>query len=205
LKFPGVTLGLLLSVVASACAAQSVRPRFTLLPRGDVFAPLLADPKQPEFLAGIVRLRSSIRSTTVGAAAFGENIGAVRWAGAGVCDGIQIGLAGGVFAQFDLAAASIDLLNADYLISLPVTYRRASWSFRVRVYHQSSHLGDEYLLQAQPRRVNLSFESVESIVARDLAAWRLYGGGEYVLRHEPADLAHGSLHGGGSSIIKHRG
>jgi hypothetical protein len=166
----------------------------TFLPHGDVFAPLLADPKQPEFLAGAGHLHSPIRHTMVGNAAFGENIGVARWVGAG--RSIQVGLAGGVFAQFDLGSASIDLLNADYLIGLPVTYSRGPLSLRVRIYHQSSHLGDEYLLQARPERVNLSFESLELLLAAKVSSLRLYGGGEYIMRHEPRELASSILHGG---------
>ena len=187
-----VTLALMLLLRGTA-QAQSV-DAVTFLPQGDVFTPLLADPKQPEFLAGLVHLNSSIRHTTVGAAAFGENIGIARWVHAG--RSIQVGLAGGVFAQFDLGSASVDLLNADYLIGLPITYRRDALALRLRLYHQSSHLGDEYLLQARPDRVNLSFESLELLLAWELAALRLYGGGEYVVRHEPRDLASSILHGG---------
>lgn len=185
----------MLIVVGRAVAAQSRTQPVAFLPSGDVFAPLLADPKQPEFLAGVVRLNSNIRRTTVGAAAFGENIGVIRWT-LRTNGAVQVGLAGGVFAQFDLASTSIDLLNADYLIGVPLTYRTGPLSLRLRVYHQSSHLGDEFMLQAAPTRVNLSFESLELIASAEGGAARIYGGGEYIFRHEPSDLASPALHGG---------
>src|SRR6185295_5880290 len=98
-------------------------------------------------------------------------------------EGLQISLAGAVFAQVDLNAASYDLMNADYLIGLPITYRVDRFSTRLRLYHQSSHLGDEFLLrEGLPiTRENLSFESVEWLVSQDLASLRLYAGGEYLL------------------------
>src|SRR4029079_6992783 len=77
-------------------------------------------------------------------------------------NGIQLGISGAVFAQFDLRAASYDLINADYMIGLPLTFRAGPFSGRARVYHQSSHLGDEFVLRPNaPERENLSFESVE--------------------------------------------
>ncbi len=51
----------------------------------------------------------------------------------------------GVF-QFDLSAPSSDLINTDYVVGVPLSWRSGGWSTRVRLYHQSSHLGDEFLL-----------------------------------------------------------
>lgn len=94
------------------------------MPDGDVFAALLADPKQPHSYASALWARSAEHSRLVAAAAFGDDLGLVRWGGAARGDGIQIGLAGAVFAQFDLLEASVPLINADYTFGVPVTYRR---------------------------------------------------------------------------------
>jgi hypothetical protein len=104
-----------------------------------------------------------------------------------------------VFAQFDLATTSYDLLNADYIIGLPVTFRHGWFSTRVRIYHQSSHLGDEYLLREPPDRQdreNLSFESLEWLLSADASAFRLYAGGEYLFHRTPDDLEQYVAHGG---------
>jgi hypothetical protein len=127
---------------------------------------------------------------------FGESFGFYRQQGEQPGDGLQVSLAGGLFAQFDLGAPSSDLVNADYAIGLPLSYRRGPYSARLRLYHQSSHLGDEYLLRVQPERVNLSYEAVEAIASREWGGWRGYLGGEYLLHREPANLARASLHGG---------
>src|SRR2546430_13522831 len=87
-------------------------------------------------------------------------------------------------------------MNTDYLVGLPVAYRRGNTAMRLRVYHQSSHLGDEYMIHAHAQRVDLSFEAAELLVARELAHWRVYGGGEYMFTHSPADLKPGVLHAG---------
>jgi hypothetical protein len=177
------------------------------LPHGDVFCPLTADPKAIRSFASFLRARatqvnpSTARAfdTDVGAVGIGDRIGLGRWNGARPNDGVQLSLEAGVFAQFDVNASSFDLLNADYVIGLPLTFRRGALSGRLRVYHQSSHLGDEFLLRPddpEQERENLSFEASELILSVDWGALRLYGGGEYLVNRSPASLAKVVGHGG---------
>ena len=180
---------------ARVAAGEDNAPRTTPLPATQLFTPLRADPKEPRFFVSALQVDSAPRDTTLGAVGFGEHFGLVRretrsglaW---------QLGIAGAVFAQFDLEAPSSDLMNADYVIGLPLTWRHGDWSGRARLYHQSSHLGDEFLLSAQPQRVNLSFEAIEAIVAYDFGNLRLYGGGETLFDRDPADLGKHLLHAG---------
>jgi hypothetical protein len=110
---------------------------------------------------------------------------------------VQLDVTGSIFAQFDLGAPSNDLINADYLIGLPLTFRRSGFSTRIRIYHQSSHLGDEYLLRSEDiERENLSFESLEILASQEIGALRLYGGGERIFRREPETLPAKLFHGG---------
>ena len=75
-------------------------------------------------------------------------------------------------------------------------------SVRFRIYHQSSHLGDELLLgDNPPDRVNLSYEALELLYSREWRGWRVYGGGEYLVHKEPEDLKPLSIHWG----IEYRG
>src|SRR2546429_5772256 len=52
------------------------------------------------------------------------------------------------------------------------------------------------MVHANAQRVDLTFEAAELLVSQQIAAWRVYGGGEYVFTHSPADLKPGLLHGG---------
>ncbi|HEY0635078.1 MAG TPA: DUF1207 domain-containing protein [Gammaproteobacteria bacterium] len=165
-------------------------------PTGDIFWPLLADPKQPEFSVSLRRYLVEGDYFTTASVVYGETFGLYRRAGERREDGLQISLAGGLFAQFDLGTPSFDLVNADYTIGFPVTYRKGDHSMRLRLYHQSSHLGDEFLLRVNPERVNLSFEALEFIYSYDFYRLRLYGGGEYMVHRDPSDLAPLSFHGG---------
>lgn len=172
------------------------------LPRGDVFCPLIADPKAAQSFMSYLREGSdagtpdtSIQIASVG---LGDSFGLGRWGGSRPGDGSQFSLMGAIFAQFDLGTASYDLLNADYVIGLVNTVRRGWFSTRLRLYHQSSHLGDELLLrEGEPlARENLSFESVEFLLSADGGPLRLYGGGELLFHRSPDDLERYVARGG---------
>jgi hypothetical protein len=166
-------------------------------PTGDLFRPLLADPKQPQFFVSVNRLKSSGLKYTMASVGFGETFGLYRFFGTREGNGLQLSMEGALFALFNLSTPSSDLINADYTIGIPVTYRHGDNSLRFRFYHQSSHLGDELLLRANhPDRVNLSYEAIELIYSREWRGWRVYGGGEYLVHKEPDDLKPTSAHWG---------
>lgn len=171
-------------------------------PVGDLFQPLIADPKQPQFFVSFNRFGSLDKQYTMASVGFGETFGLYRFFGRAREDGLQLSLEGALFAQFNMSTPSSDLLNADYTIGIPATYRHGDHSFRFRIYHQSSHLGDELLLSVKPpQRVNLSYESLEFIYSFEWREWRAYGGGEYLVHKDPADLKPASAHWG----VEYRG
>lgn len=155
------------------------------LPEFDLFAPLLADPRQPRFSVSYQRYRTSGEDFSAASVAFGEYFGLA----AGVFSDSwawQTGIQGAVFALFNLDAPSNDLINADYWIGVPLSYRKGPRSYVVRLYHQSSHLGDEFLLNSSGiERVNLSYEDFEALAAYEYESFRFYAGGGYILQSEP--------------------
>jgi hypothetical protein len=159
------------------------------LPTADVFCPLIADPKATRSFLSYQRTRGDDSLRTIGSVGIGDQIGLARWGTSAAGNGVQLSLSGAIFAQFDLGADSYDLLNADYIVGIPLTIRRNAFSMRLRIYHQSSHLGDEFLLRSEhPERENLSFESAEGLVSIDAGAVRFYGGGEWLFNRAPQDL-----------------
>jgi len=158
-----------------------------LLPGGSLFKPLIADPRWPHFAAGYQRHLSDPQLLDVAAVSFGETFALYRdrlgrgwW---------EVGVQAGVFAVFDLDAFSKDLVNADYLVAFPLSYRYADFSAMLRVFHQSSHLGDEFLLRTKTNRVNLSYESVDLKLSYDFGDLvRVYGGTGYLFDQDPQDL-----------------
>jgi len=199
----GVTAGAHAQLPApTRCAVgipESEVSGYVPLPRGDVFCPLLADPKGQRSFVSYLRETNDDGDGDVGSVGISDAFGLLRVGGSRAGNGFQISIAGSVFAQFDLDVSSYDLINSDYMIGIPITMRSGGFSARFRVYHQSSHLGDELLLRENNpdfQRENLSFESAEALISLDRNAFRIYGGGEYLFRRDPEDLGRSLLHGG---------
>ncbi len=169
----------------------------TAFPRGDVFCSTIADPKgEGTFATYVHGTTTSSFGGDIGSVGIGDRLGIFRYNGPRIGEGFQIGLSANVFAQFDLDKPSMDLVNADYVVGIPITMRRGPVSARLRVYHQSSHLGDEFVLDTPIQRVNLSYESAEALPSLDLGPMRVYGGGEYIFARDPSSLKPRLLHGG---------
>jgi hypothetical protein len=182
--------------LSSASAQPVAEPSVRVFPRLSLFAPLSADPRWPRFTIGYTRYFGDSQFTHVGTAEAGASIAIVQkdtrrshsW---------EIGVQGGIFSIFDFGAPSNDLVNADYLGGLTFSYALDSLVFLARFFHQSSHLGDEYLLNNEVERINLSFEALDVMLSYVLRPWaRLYGGTAVIVRVEPSDLDRWSLQAG---------
>jgi len=168
---------------------------FELFPRRELFAPLLADPRWPRFSASHLWYHEQPDLERVGAANFGETFALVR--GPGLGGRLELGFQAGVFSVFDFESPSFDLVNSDFLAGLLGTWRRERVAVMVRLFHQSSHLGDEFLLRNRVDRVNLSFEQLDALLSVDVhEAVRVYAGGGLLVRREPGDLDRGVLQAG---------
>ena len=158
-------------------------------PSDDVFRPLMADPKQPQFFAiwQQSRVRADNSSFSLGSVAIGENFG--FYTNRKGCNGWQVGLLTGVFAQFNLDEKNASLINTDFNVGVPLSWRSGNWSARLRYYHQSSHLGDEYL-GSHPEIKPSSFilEEAEGILSYDYRWLRLYGGAAVLVHREPSTI-----------------
>lgn len=159
------------------------------LPRGLLFKPLLADPRWPHFSASYQRYLDNDQLASVGSATFGESFSIYRFGGP-VSSQMEVGIQAGVFSIFDLEAESLDLVNADYFIAVPLSFRKGNFSALARVFHQSSHLGDEFLLRGETgERINLSYEGFDTILSYGLPlGFRIYGGGGYLFHRDPSSL-----------------
>ena len=172
---------------ADPLGERTAGSQLTLFPAADPFRALLASVKEPRTHMTWQRLHIKEGDFNVGSVGFGESFGLFRWTAPENRYALQVGISGAVFAQFNLDAASMDLINADYIVGFPVTYRRGRWSGRMRLFHQSSHLGDEFLLFPQAiavERINLSFEMLEYLGSFDWRQFRVYGGGGYIVHSD---------------------
>src|SRR5690242_4808579 len=181
---------------ADPTAAERATLPTGLLPVGHLFQPLLADPRWPHFSAAYRYYFGDPDLKHVGAVSFGETIPIFRGNAPGESQW-EAGIQAGVFAVFLMDQPSKDLLNADYFAALYGAWRDGPVSAMGRLFHQSSHLGDEFLLRTRTERVNLTYESVDLKLSYDLPwGFRAYAGGGYLFDQEPSDLQPWSVQGG---------
>jgi Protein of unknown function (DUF1207) len=162
-----------------------------LLPKGHLFKPLLADPRWAHFSAAYRNYQTTnFDGRDIASVSFGETIpfyrgnfgqSNVQW---------EAGLQAGVFSDFALDKSSSDLINTDFIVSAYSSMRAGQFSAFGRIYHQSSHLGDEFLLaNTKLNRVNLSYEGADMKLSYELPyGVRLYGGGGGLFHKEPSSL-----------------
>lgn len=162
-----------------------------LLPSGHLFKPLLADPRWAHFSASYRHLvNDNFEGRNIGAVSFGETIpfcrgnfgrSLVQW---------EAGLQAAVFSDFNLGASSSDLINTNFIASAYSSVRAKQFSAFGRIYHQSSHLGDEFLLgkvNSTFERINLSYEGADLRLSYEFPyGICLYGGGGGLFHKEPS-------------------
>ena len=180
-----------------APASSDLPPDETIyLPLGDLFRPLLADPKEPHFYLSYRHYAYQSQHINAAAGGYGEIFGINRYVDHADGSAWQLNFGGGAHAQFNLDKPSRALVNTDYTIGFPVSYRKGAASMRIALYHQSSHLGDEYLLQTITNRLEFSYEALNILWSREWQEWRVYGGGEYMIHKVPNELRPWGAQGG---------
>lgn len=166
-------------------------PKF--LPNGLLFDPFHADPRWPHFSVAYRRLAGGDpEPESTGSANFGETFAIYR--DAAPLDGQwEVAFQGAVFSVFDLDASSRDLINADYMAGLITSYRTGPFSAFLRLYHISGHLGDEFILNTQPDRINFTYEELDLKISYEFFHWlRVYGGGGYLVGRSPNSMGRGT-------------
>ncbi len=176
------------SETAGEPAAASPARGSVFLPSGDLFKPLLADPKEPRFYFSYLVLKFHSDKSQSAVGGYGEIFGLYRSGDGPEGFSWQANFGGGVHAQFDLDSPTFDLVNTDYTLGFPFSFRKGADSCRITVYHQSSHLGDEFLLHNNIERVEFSYEALQAIASHEWRKWRIYYGGEYIIHQGPTDL-----------------
>ncbi len=168
------------------------------LPRGLLFEPLHADPRWPHFALVYRRVLDSGLVKNGAAANVGGTVALYRSRPARSSQW-EVGLQAGSFSLFDLSATSgsNDILNTDFSVALFYGYRSGKVSGLVRLAHQSSHLGDEFMQNTETPRIEVNHDRVDFKLSYDVLEWlRIYGGGGLLLRQSPDGLGVGTVQGG---------
>jgi hypothetical protein len=159
-----------------------------------LFQPLVADPREPTYSAAF-RYGDRVIGKIAAAVALGDDFPIFRWRDVFRWHGdMQIGIQGAVWTVFNYWHVphrnheTCELVNADYFLGIPVTYAYDRWSFRLKLYHISSHLGDEFIVNHPSylyKRKNPSYEALEFMSSYQLSGHlRAYFGPGIILHSD---------------------
>lgn len=169
------------------------RPKREFLPKGHLFDPILLDPLEAQTYGSVLpgywtegqKYKGSIVPFAFGFAKPFYR----RTSGPGRAEEWVLDLAS--FTQFEayrdnqLGKARRQIVNNDYKVSIIYNVRRGENNYRFRVYHLSSHLGDDYIYRNKitaPSPNSVNYELLDVTYSRTVTNWRLYGGLGVVLR-----------------------
>ncbi len=160
-----------------------------------LFQPLVADPRQPQYSVAY-RGADRVIGKVAAAVDLGDEFPIFRWRDVWWGRGdLQIGLEAGIFAVFSYvdippheSDESCELVNTDYWVGIPLSYAYNEWSYRLRLYHISSHLGDEFLVNHPEfiaNRKNPSFEAIDLFTSYQISSnLRGYAGAGVVVHSD---------------------
>jgi hypothetical protein len=94
---------------------------------------------------------------------------------------IVLGLGTQVYGRFSLSDSKTALISLDWVAGLNTTAVLGNMAVTMQLYHESSHLGDEYGDRFQAQRLDWSREVIAGWVTYGAGQWKLTGGASYVL------------------------
>lgn len=128
---------------AVACSAASAQQRvLPAVPRYELPA---ASPRAHALVGRVLSVErgdSRFGADTEAEVALGENFPLFSLQGGE--RPIALGLGSQVYARFSLSDPKTSLISHDWVVGVNATAALGSWDLTVELYHESSHLGDEY-------------------------------------------------------------
>jgi hypothetical protein len=97
---------------------------------------------------------------------------------------IALGLGSQVYTRFSLSDSKTALISQDFVVGINATADLGPWDVTVELYHESSHLGDEYGERFGVSRLDWTREVGTVWAGYTLGAWRFSGSASYVLLDE---------------------
>ena len=157
-----------------------------------LFLPLVANPRQVTNSIGY-RQGDKVIGDHVIPISLGDDFPLYRWLDVFWGGDLQISIESGIWSIFDMDPhpdlnGGPALVNTDFYVAIPITAAVNAWSFRFRVYHISSHLGDEFMVnRPDVVRKNPSFEAIDFFVSyQALSSLRLYLGSGGLFDTDPS-------------------
>ena len=177
---------LLIGFILSLPRIGQAQNKATWLPQGHLFETILLDPLEAQIGGSLVKNSNGELNHHGLYAPFsiGGKKELVRWSNTPLGKGeSELGLDVVALTQFELYEDANDtkrrMMNVDYRIGLHYQFRNETSSTRVRLYHLSSHLGDDYVISRGitsffENKVN--YEQIDVTHSVQYRSIRYYGG-----------------------------
>ena len=94
---------------------------------------------------------------------------------------IALGFGSQVYARFSLEDAQTALISHDWVVGFNATAKLGLWDVTLQVFHESSHLGDEYGDRFSTNRLDWTREVLAAWVGYTAGPWRLAGNASYAV------------------------
>ena len=174
-------LALLLALAPAAAADDWVQE----MPRGqEVFTPLIADPREVQLSASYYRYHGN-NDADVG---LGRSWGLLRWRTGLMSDWLwQLDVEGMAYSRFQISGGVNKFETVDFFANLPLEVRKGPLSFKGGLFHESSHLGDDYIRDTGDLGYRYSVEGARGLASMDVnRRLRVYGGASWLIHTVPA-------------------
>lgn len=133
-------------------------------------------------ILSVGRGESRFGADTEAEVALGENFPVVMLQGGE--RPIALGLGSQVYARFSLSDPKSALISHDWVVGVNATAVLGRWDLTVELYHESSHLGDEYGDRFGVRRIDWTREVGTVWAGYTRGGWRFSASTSYVLLDE---------------------
>jgi uncharacterized protein DUF1207 len=173
-----VLLGLALSLCSAGAVAQQ-----RLFPSVRSFELPEASPRVHGLVGRVLtasRGDSHFGQEHEGEVVLGENFPLVTLKGGS--KPIVLGFGSQVYGRFSLTDSKSAMISTDWVVGVNSTAAFNRWAVTLELYHESSHLGDEYGARFPADRVDWTREVVAAWANYTIGVWRLSVGTSYVLR-----------------------
>lgn len=157
-----------------ALPAAAAKKEYGVFPRAEeLFFPLVADPRHIQLGASYYRQNGRNLADT----ALGHSWGLVRWYGKKDRWAYQWNIEAMAYSRFELGGSVNKFETVDFFVNLPVEFRHRAFSGRFMLFHESSHLGDDYIRETGDTGARYSIDGGRVQAGVEPWRWlRLYGG-----------------------------
>ena len=180
-----------------------------LFPDRSLMPTLLAGARDPGVSASLLAVTRNPNQNGNGVEAevsLGTTIPLLLVAGESTRNPVVVGVEAAVFGRFGLQVLERELIASDWLFAIPLIWHRENGWMRLRYYHSSSHMGDEYTRRFGDPGINFARDAAELLVFyRPLPALGVYAGTRFAVNVHPEESKRWVVRTGGQIEAREKG